>query len=278
MSALDVEAPAASRERADAGADASPMISLRNIRRTFRSPRGDDVTTVLKGVDFSAPAGSFNVIRGESGSGKTTLLRVLGMLDSGYDGSYALGGTEVSGRPDWWLDEVRAANIGFIFQDGQLLAHMTLADNIAAPVRLLGDEAQRRSAADDVAGAAPVFFTQAELSSGLLNAKPTLASGGQKQRAAVMRSIVHQPCVILADEPTASLDAERKQEIRSLLMQMCEAGHTVVVVTHDSLFFDVGRQFEMVKGRLEDAPPGTPVAADETIDAPRPRIPEGGAG
>ena len=226
----------------------STLIELEGLTRSFSSEH-EGAVEVLMGIDLTIESGSFNVVRGESGSGKTTLLKVLGFLDSGYGGKYRFGGESVESRPDWWLDEVRSTNIGFIFQDGQLFEHLTLRQNISLPLNIQGfGDADKR-----VAELAPEFFNARELwTSGLLDGRPGPASGGQRQRTAVMRSIVHRPCLILADEPTASLDQPRKREVLERLHELTGQGHTVIVVTHDQLFYNSGRQLEMTDGRLID--------------------------
>jgi ABC-type lipoprotein export system ATPase subunit len=236
------------------------VLSLRDVRKFYKSPNGE-VTEVLKGLHLSIQAGSFTVIRGESGSGKTSLLRILGMLDSNFDGEYLFAGHDVTRAPDWRRDELRASNIGFIFQDGQLLAHLKIRDNISLPIRLQGMGEERRTALQRIATLAPQFFTDAELADGILASLPKSVSGGQKQRAAIMRSVVNKPSIVLADEPTASLDESRKKEVLDLLLSLCGGGHTVIVVSHDKVFYETGRQLELQKGTLHevasgrDAPP-----------------------
>lgn len=233
------------------------LIELKNVTRSFETAQ-DGTVHVLRGIDLSIEPGSFNVIRGESGSGKTTLLKVLGFLDSAFGGNYQFGAVGVEDQADWWLDEVRSANIGFIFQDGQLFDHLTLRQNIELPLSIQGSAAIGADAGERIARLAPMFFKPQELApsdaseGGLLSSRPVRASGGQRQRAAVMRAIVHRPCLILADEPTASLDQLRKADVLKRLIHLTGEGHTVVVVTHDELFRNVGRQLEMVGGKLLD--------------------------
>lgn len=232
------------------------VLSLRDVCKIYKSASGE-VTDVMKGVDLSIQAGSFTVIRGESGSGKTSLLRILGMLDTNFSGDYLFTGHDVKAAPDWRRDELRAANIGFIFQDGQLLAHLKIRDNITLPIRLQGTAEERRNVLQRIAALAPEFFTGKELANDILSNRPTRVSGGQKQRAAIMRSVVNRPAIILADEPTASLDESRKQEVLDLLMALSRAGHTVIVVSHDKVFHQTGRQLELRNGTLHE------VARDE---------------
>jgi ABC-type lipoprotein export system ATPase subunit len=240
-----------------------PIIALRDIDRSFPSALGQRVE-ILKGLSLDIMPGSFTVIRGESGSGKTTLLRILGMLDSGFSGEYLFAEHRIEHRPDWFLDEIRAENIGFIFQEGRLFGHLTLRKNIEIPLLLLGD--RRLRAGSIVEELAPRFFED-DRRDEILDLRPGPASGGQKQRASIMRAIISRPCVILADEPTASLHGDLKQSVVEHLQQLCQEGHTVIVVSHDLVFHSVGRQLELVEGELRPArEPSVPQAARNPHD------------
>ena len=260
------DGPGADSDKSGPGDAEGPLrrtaISLRNISKSYQSANGE-VAEVLKGLEVEIEAGSFNVIRGESGSGKTSLLRILGMLDSKFGGQYLFADEDVNQQPDWYRDELRSNNIGFIFQDGQLFAHMTVRENILLPIRLQGTAAQRRDAQRRFTALAPTFFTERELDDGVLSSRPKQVSGGQKQRAAIMRSVINQPAVILADEPTASLDESRKQEVLNLLVALCNEGHTVIVVSHDKVFYQTGRQLELARGVLTELAPGNSDATAE---------------
>lgn len=257
----DLIEPGLDREAAEHGQKRGTIISLRNVRKTFTSSTGE-VIEVLKGINLDIEAGSFNVIRGESGSGKTTLLRILGMLDSHFEGSYDFAGEDVQNRPDWYCDELRSINIGFIFQDGRLFNHLDVRENIALPVRLQGNLQARRSLFKTISTLAPKFFTSTELSQNILSGRPTQVSGGQKQRASILRAVINRPAIILADEPTASLDESRKTEVLNSLVELCSAGHTVIVVSHDKVFYDAGRQIELTRGSMREIAKGsaTPVS------------------
>ena len=231
------------------------VVALRNVHKSYTSAIGETVD-VLKGLNLEIEAGSFNVIRGESGSGKTSLLRILGMLDSDFGGTYLFAGEDVKASPEWRRDELRSDNIGFIFQDGRLLGHLAVRENITLPIRLQGTPEQRRALPKTIAALAPRFFTTREIDNDILASRPTQVSSGQKQRAAIMRSVINKPSIILADEPTASLDESRKHEILKLLLSLCEAGHTVIVVSHDKVFYQSGRQFELTSGVLTEIAPG----------------------
>ncbi|MGO9544771.1 MAG: ATP-binding cassette domain-containing protein [Rhodomicrobium sp.] len=254
---LAAQAPVQSHSERDGREGRPPaLIWLRNVQKSYLSANGE-VTEVLKGIDLKIEAGSFNVIRGESGSGKTSLLRILGMLDSKFEGEYWFDGNDIKAHSDWWRDELRSGNIGFIFQDGQLLGHLRVRENIVLPVRLQGSREERSRAYDDIKKLAPQFFTAKEIADDILSSKPNQVSGGQKQRAAIMRSVINRPAIILADEPTASLDESRKKEVLEVLLELRDAGHTVIVVSHDKVFHGTGRQLELSRGVLCEVGPDT---------------------
>jgi ABC-type lipoprotein export system ATPase subunit/ABC-type lipoprotein release transport system permease subunit len=239
------------------------IISLRNITRSFPSGPNETIT-IVDDVSLDIKAGSFTVIRGESGTGKTSLLRILGMLDTHYDGEYFLDGTSVTGRPDWFLDEIRAQNIGFIFQEGRLFDHMSLKRNIEIPLQLHG-VTDRHQLDETIAHLQPVFFGK-DGRSNILNQMPGPSSGGQKQRASVMRAIINTPSIILADEPTASLHGELKAEVVEHLRNLCDMGHTVIVVSHDEVFHGVGRQLELLGGKLVELQSDEPFVEKASIE------------
>ena len=244
-----------------------PIIALRDISRSFPSALGQQVE-ILRRLDLEIMPGSFTVIRGESGSGKTTLLRILGMLDSEFTGEYLFAEHRVERRPDWFLDEIRAENIGFIFQEGRLFGHLSLRRNIEIPLLLLGDRASRRQSGSMVDALVPRFFND-DRRNEILDLRPGPASGGQKQRASIMRAIINRPCVILADEPTASLHGDLKQSVVEHLQQLCAEGHTVIVVSHDTVFHSVGRQLELVDGELRPGERASNTPAESTSDTPQ---------
>lgn len=247
--------------------DFAPIISLRNVSRSFQSGTGETVK-VLEDLSLDIEPGSFNVIRGESGSGKTTLLRILGMLDSGFDGEFSIGGISLADRPVWFLDEMRSNNLGFIFQEGRLFEHMSLERNIEVPMQLQGVR-QAEELDERIKALEPTFYKEREIAEQILKSDPKQASGGQKQRASVMRAIINRPSIILADEPTASLHSDLKQEVVDHLRELCEAGHTVIIVSHDAVFYDYGRQLELEKGVLREIVNET-VQADSALEVRKP--------
>lgn len=246
------------------------ILSLRDLNRKYIAGSGEEVW-VLRDVNVEIEAGTFNVIRGASGSGKTTLLRILGMLDTGFTGEYLFEGVSVSKQPDWYLDELRANNLGFVFQEGRLFRHMTVRRNIEVPLELHGAR-QRAEFDEKINELAPVFFNEEEIHKATLDNLPAKVSGGQLQRGSIMRAVIDRPSIILADEPTASLHGDLKQEVVEHLHNLVGDGHTVIVVSHDPVFFNVGRQLDLVEGRLTEADKGK-TRSEDPIPA---RLPDDG--
>jgi len=206
------------------------MIELQGIHKHYRT--GDQSLHVLKGVDLQIREGELVSIMGSSGSGKSTLLNILGILD-GYDGgSYVLGGQPVTRLNETAAARLRNRMLGFVFQSFNLLPFKNAAENVALPLYYQGVGRRERNYR------AEQFLDLV----GLTDRKtfmPNQLSGGQKQRVAIARALVHQPKVILADEPTGALDSQTTQEIMSLLKDVHRRGNTIVVVTHEK---DVAEQ------------------------------------
>lgn len=197
------------------------MISMRGIRKSF------DRLEVLRGVDLDVNAGEILSIVGASGAGKTTLLQILGTLERPDSGSVTYDGTDVLAMSQRQLARFRNRNIGFVFQFHQLLPEFTMLENVAMPALIGGEsraEAFRR--ATDLIG----YLGLADRASH----RPAQLSGGERQRAAVARSLINNPSVILADEPSGSLDSANRRELYDLFFRLRdERGHTFVIVTHD---------------------------------------------
>jgi putative ABC transport system ATP-binding protein len=186
------------------------------------------VVRALRGVTIDFEAGDFVALMGPSGSGKSTLLNLLGCLDRPTDGQYFLGENDVSEMDDDDLSDVRSRYIGFIFQSYNLLAQYTVVENIEIPLLYQGcklDEATRQRCID-LAGLVGLGDR--------LDHRPMQLSGGQQQRVAIARSLINDPHVILADEPTGNLDTKTSDEIMQLLTQLNRAGKTIIMVTHEN--------------------------------------------
>lgn len=242
------------------------LIEICQLSRSFVGASGE--FSALRRVDLTIPRGSFTVIRGASGAGKSTLLRILGLLDTGFGGQMRFAGRDVASLAIADRDELRTALIGLVFQDGRLLPHLSLEENIALPLHFTPETAVGvRARVEQALGFA---FRPEELAGGVAGLRPGAASGGQRQRAAMARAMIHQPVLILADEPTASLDADSKALVVARLREMHAAGATVVVVSHDEALFGLGRQFVLEDGQLIELTGATDVDSELSDTVTRP--------
>ncbi len=201
----------------------APAVALRDVRKVYG--RGEGAVAALDGVSAALSPGSFTAIMGPSGSGKSTLLNVAAGLDRPTSGTVALGGTDLVHLSERRLTVLRRERIGFIFQAFNLLPSLTVAQNIALPLRLDGRRPQR-SAVREIAARVGLGKR--------LHDRPAQLSGGQQQRVAIARALITRPEVVFADEPTGALDTRTGHEVLALLREVVdEDGHTVVMVTHD---------------------------------------------
>jgi putative ABC transport system ATP-binding protein len=213
-------APAAATPRCG-----KPVARILNLTKTYRLGNKLEVHA-LRGVSLDFRDGDFVAIMGASGSGKSTLLNLLGCLDHPTSGQYILAGQDVSRLDDRTLSSIRSRYIGFIFQSYNLIPQLTVIENIRVPLSY-----QRR----EVVGGLQRAIRLAQLV-GLgdrLHHRPTELSGGQQQRVAIARSIINNPHIILADEPTGNLDSATGKEIMDLLAALNRAGRTILMVTHE---------------------------------------------
>lgn len=197
---------------------------MRDLRKTFIM--GRQKVHALAGIDLDIKKGSFTVIMGPSGSGKSTLLYLLGGLDRATSGVIHVDGFELEKMDENDLGLFRRKKVGFIFQSFNLISSMTAFQNVAFPMRFAGISAKERQTK------ATSLLKQVGLSDRAQH-RPTELSGGQQQRVAVARSLVNNPPLILADEPTGNLDTTSGYSIMKLLSRLNQEGRTVVVVTHD---------------------------------------------
>ena len=218
------------------------MINLENLCRHFEV--GNQVVRALDEVDLVINKKEYVSIMGVSGSGKSTLLNILGLLDTPTSGDYVLSGINTSKMNDDEMAHIRSTKIGFVFQSFHLIPRLTAAENVEMPMVLSGLNPEERQEKVESA-LARVSLTDRS------DHRPEQLSGGQRQRVAIARSIVMEPDVLLADEPTGNLDSSSSKEIIKLIEELNQGGLTLVVVTHDK---EMGRRsdrlIELLDGKI----------------------------
>lgn len=202
------------------------VVEVRDLYKDYHM--GDVTVNVLKGVNLAFELGDFVALMGPSGSGKSTLMNILGCLDRLTLGHYYLNGEDVSQMDDDQLSEVRSTYLGFIFQAYNLLPQYTVVENVELPLIYQGVPINEDTKARCIALAEMVGLGER------LDHRPLQLSGGQQQRVAIARSLVNDPQVILADEPTGNLDSRTSDEIMNMLKDLNKAGKTIIMVTHEN--------------------------------------------
>ena len=202
------------------------ILDVKELKKTYTGRFGSNKVEALKNVSFTVEEGEYVAIMGESGSGKTTLLNILAALDKPSGGSVMLDGKDLSEVKDAALASFRRENLGFVFQEFNLMDTFSLKDNILLPLVLSGKKVAEM---EEKIGPIAESLGIAEI----LNKYPYEVSGGQKQRAAAARALITDPAVVLADEPTGNLDSKAGEEIVALLRETNRRlGQTVIVITH----------------------------------------------
>lgn len=223
------------------------MIEVQDIHKSFGALH------VLQGVSLHVQKGEIVSIVGKSGAGKTTLLQIIGTLDRPDSGSVRIGGTDVLQLGEKELAAFRNKHIGFIFQFHQLLPEFTALENVMMPALIAAAASGKNDSKEAEARARQLL---AELGLGdRLEHKPNELSGGEKQRVAAARAMMMQPDVILADEPSGSLDEANKHELHALLLDLRKRfGQTIIIVTHDKELAAISdRTIELVDGKIVNA-------------------------
>jgi putative ABC transport system ATP-binding protein len=200
------------------------MIEMKNITKTYQL--GEVEVPVLKGIDLQIAAGDYVSIMGMSGSGKSTLMNIIGCLDRPTDGEYYLEELDLTTLAKDDLAYIRNQRIGFVFQQFNLLPRSTALENVMLPMVYAGiSKAERRERA-------AAALIKVGLGDRLLN-RPSQLSGGQQQRVAIARSLVNQPALLLADEPTGALDTQTTQAVMELFEDLHHQGIAIVIITHE---------------------------------------------
>jgi putative ABC transport system ATP-binding protein len=215
------------------------MIVLRDIYKSY--PLGAIDVEILKGISLDIERGEYVAIMGPSGSGKSTLMNILGCLDRPSSGHYLLEGQDIAELTDDDLADVRNFQIGFVFQQFNLLPRLSALENAMLPMVYGGYSKNERQVRAEAA------LIQLGLIDRMEN-RPSQLSGGQQQRVAMARALVNQPTLLLADEPTGALDTKTSEELMSLIANLNNQGITVVIVTHEP---EVGRQAKRII-RMQD--------------------------
>ena len=243
------------------------ILEVRNLKKIYTTRFGGNQVQALADLNFSVEKGEYVAIMGESGSGKTTLLNILAALDKPTAGEVLLNNKNIVTLGEREISKFRRENLGFVFQDFNLLDHFSLKDNILLPLVLADAPVQEMEER--------LWPIAEKLGIDVLLEKyPYEVSGGQKQRAAVARALITRPQLILADEPTGALDSRTGREVLAMLQQVHAEGNTVVLITHDN---SIAVQAQRII-RLEDGK----VVYDGPSDAPEavvtPRIAGGEEG
>lgn len=220
------------------------MIRLENIQKLFRTEEVE--TTALNNVSVTVDKGEFVSVMGPSGCGKSTLMNIMGMIDRPDSGDYYFNGENITNDSQRRLTGLRRDNIGFVFQNFNLIDELTVFENVELPMLYGGNlsASERKEKVEAMLGKVDMAHRKSHF--------PRQLSGGQQQRVAVARAIVNQPLLILADEPTGNLDSEHGDEIMKMLGQLQSEGATVVMVTHSPEAAQRGdRVVNMLDGRIQ---------------------------
>ena len=223
------------------------MLEVKNLSRSFKS--GDTTVNAVSNVSFTIPEGTFASIVGRSGSGKSTMLSLLGALDRPSSGSITVGDQDITKLRDHALIAYRCRQIGFVFQNYNLIPNLSAKENVMLPMEFAGvSKAERETRAIKL-------LDQVGLSAEKHMRKPPRLSGGEQQRVAIARALANKPKLILADEPTGNLDSQTGSKIVKLLRDLATAENTTIVaVTHDQAIADQTDQtFRMQDGKLAAA-------------------------
>ena len=216
------------------------IVDIKKLTKTFSD--GSKKLHVLKDIDLQIDKGSIITIKGPSGSGKSTLLSIIGTLENADSGELLINGMSIDDNTN--IDKLRNKSIGFIFQFHNLISELTLEENVSLPKMIAKEQLDKKELIE--------LFEYFDLKD-RMNSFPNDLSGGEKQRVAVMRAIINNPSIIIADEPTGNLDKENALKMMSLFQKLnTEKKLTIIVATHDENVFNIGhKKYQLVDGYLE---------------------------
>ena len=216
------------------------IVDIKKLTKTFSD--GSRKLHVLKDINLQIEKGSITTIKGPSGSGKSTLLSIIGTLDNADSGELLINGISVQDNTNF--DKLRNKSIGFVFQFHNLISELTLEENVSLPKMIAKEHLDKKELIE--------LFEYFDLKD-RMNSFPNDLSGGEKQRVAVMRAIINNPSIIIADEPTGNLDKENALKMMSLFQKLnTEKKLTIIIATHDEDVFNIGhKKYQLVDGNLE---------------------------
>ena len=216
------------------------IVDIKKLTKTFSD--GSKKLHVLKDINLQIDKGSIITIKGPSGSGKSTLLSIIGTLDNADSGELLINGMSIQDNTN--IDKLRNKSIGFVFQFHNLITELTLDENVSLPKMIAKEQLDKEELIE--------LFEYFDLKD-RMNSFPNDLSGGEKQRVAVMRAIINNPSIIIADEPTGNLDKENALKMMSLFQKLnTERKLTIIIATHDEDVFNIGhKKYQLVDGYLE---------------------------
>lgn len=219
-------------------------VETRQLVKNYVS--GEVVTKVLYGIDLKVKEGDFIAVMGKSGSGKSTLLYQMGLIDDPTSGQVFLEGREVSNLDHVEKQNIRLHELGFVFQDYALIPELTAVENVMVPLIMMG------YANSDAYDAASKYLTKMGLGERLRNL-PGQLSGGEQQRVSVARAVAHEPKILFADEPTASLDSVMSMQVMDVLLDLHKAGQTIIMVTHEDIYGNMADRIVHIRDGVIDS-------------------------
>ena len=230
--------------RTEIGSVTDNILVMEKIVKQYRM--GEEISTVLRGIDFSVKKGEFVAILGPSGSGKSTLMNIIGCLDVPTSGTYYLSGEKIADQSERVLAHIRNKEIGFIFQSFQLLQKQTALENVQLPL-IYADMPEKESLLR-----AREMLTKVGLAD-KMDHYPSQMSGGQQQRVAIARALATNPTILLADEPTGALDQKTSRQVMDIYHDLNGEGRTIIMITHDAhIASHAGRIVRILDGQMDE--------------------------